>query len=108
MFYILFFFVHVISTFVVSVEIYYRWQLDVKQSFIELFKLAIQYIRKKPQGVHNVESGNAGERTTERKSEEEGETKKRKKWTMMQLFEMYKKEGLCPPKHKVRYSLASL
>lgn len=101
-------------------EIYYRWQLDVTQSFIEMFKLAILCVHKRYQGVHDVERNeeraHGSERTTEGEREEEGETecgnsqafptKKRKKWTVIQLFEMYKKEGLCSPKHKVSYSLA--
>ena len=97
-FYILFFFVHMITTFIVTVEIYYRWQIDIKQSFIQVYELIKQKIRpKKDAGIEEVQGEGEGE------GEAEGvqDIDKINRKSIFDLFEMYRKEGLCPPKHKV-------
>ena len=88
-----------IATFIVTVEIYYRWQINIKQSFKQVFKLTAQKICallcKRKQEVE-IEEGR-------REGEGEGVEafKSDNRQSIIQLFEMYRKEGLCPPKHKV-------
>ena len=86
----------------VSVEIYYRWQIDVKKSIVDISKLAMSSclkLCKKGRGSHQVD----GETETETDEERDEETsvRKKKRQTLIDLFKMYKEEGLWPPKHKV-------
>ena len=112
-FYILFFFVHMITTFIVTVEIYYRWQIDIKQSFKQVFKLCAQKIGaplcKRKQEVE-IEGEGQREGEGERDGEGEGveDLKSDNRQSIFQLFEMYRKEGLCPPKHKVTLIMSCL
>ena len=92
-----------ITTFIVTVEIYYRWQIDIKQSFKQVFKLTAQKIGallcKRKQEVE-IEGGQIeGEGDGEEGGVEALKSDNRQ--SIFQLFEMYRKEGLCPPKHKV-------
>ena len=95
-FYVLFFFVHMITTFVVTVEIYYCWQIDVKQSFIQVFKLMTRKINALCKRKQEMEIEGEGEDVPTPESNE--------RQSIIQLFQMYRKEGLCPPKHMVNSS----
>ena len=96
-FYVLFFFVHMITTFVVTVEIYYRWQIDIKQSFIQVFKLMTRKIKALCKRKQEME--------IEGKGEDVPTLESFGRRSIIQLFQMYRQEGLCPPKHMVNSSL---
>ena len=91
-FYVLFFIVHVTVTFVVTVEIYYRWQISVKESFIQLFKILMRRICVLCNKMCNC---------TVCTEERVWHPNTNNKQSIIQLFEMYKMEGVWPPKHKV-------
>ena len=117
-FYILFFIVHITTTFFVTVEIYYRWQISVRKSILEVFKLFRNCVGKKRRGTHDIEShGGEGERAEGERAEDspvdqlEGHQLSRpqhkRQYSIMELFNMYREEGMCPPKHKVSPGLHS-
>ena len=97
-----------ITTLIVTVEIYYRWQIDIKQSFVQVFQLVSQRctcssLCSNEQRVKVEGDDQRGEGEGERDEDGmqalalEGNSKQ----SIIQLFEMYREEGLCPPKHKV-------
>ena len=111
-----------ITTFIVTVEIYYRWQIGIKLSFIHIFQLIAQRCCSSQleqevsvnggQREGDLEEGRGGEGGREGDGEGEREDggrdgegvqalEKKSKKSIIQLFGMYRKEGLCPPKHKV-------
>ena len=90
-----------ITTFIVTVEIYYRWQISIKQSFIQVYKLVTQKISALFKNRQEVDFVGEGEEEGEREGEGVQALKRNGKQSIIQLFEMYRKEGLCPPKHKV-------
>ena len=106
-------------------EIYYRWQIGIKLSFVHVFQLIAQRCcpLKFEQEVSvngdqregDLEGGRGGEGGREgdggslrgegeRNIDKDGEQalEKKSKQSIIQLFEMYRNEGLCPPKHKVK------
>ena len=112
-------------------EIYYRWQIGIKLSFLHIYQLIAQRCcpLKFEQEVSvngdqregDLEGGRGGEGGREgdggrsrgegekdgegeRNIDEDGEQalERKSKQSIIQLFEIYRKEGLCPPKHKVK------